>query len=121
MNEQSLSQTLIFYRKSAGLSQKQVADAIGINRSTYAYYEVGKTSPKLPTLTKIATIYNISVDQLLNGDHSLNSDVSEYEVSGAYIDDSFLDLSDYEKMLVIKFRLMSQANKQELIKFLKNM
>lgn len=49
---QELKDVLTKLRKNARLSQQQVADILKINRSTYAYYETGKSKPKLPTLKK---------------------------------------------------------------------
>lgn len=48
------------------LSQQEVADALGIIRSTYAYYEVGRTHPKLYTLCRLARFYSLSLDEFLD-------------------------------------------------------
>ena len=34
-------------RQERGLTQQQVADALGISRSAYAYYEIGGSEPSL--------------------------------------------------------------------------
>ena len=52
-------------RKNSGLTQKQVAQAAHIDRSTYAYYECGTTEPSLTTVRKLAEIFGVSVDVLL--------------------------------------------------------
>ena len=46
---------LISLRKSMGLTQQQVAEAIGVKRSTYAYYE-SATTPSLDIIEKLAKI-----------------------------------------------------------------
>ena len=33
-------------RQERGLTQQQVADALGISRSAYAYYEIGGSEPR---------------------------------------------------------------------------
>ena len=48
------------------LSQQEVADALGVIRSTYAYYEVGRTHPKLYTLYRLAHFYSLSLDEFLD-------------------------------------------------------
>ena len=40
-----LSRTLKKLRKNCGYTQKEVAKELGVDRSTYAYYETGKTTP----------------------------------------------------------------------------
>ncbi len=49
------------------MSQKDLAQALQIDRSTYAYYELGKTRPEFETLICLARAYGVSVDSLLLG------------------------------------------------------
>ncbi|HCA53946.1 MAG: helix-turn-helix transcriptional regulator [Acutalibacteraceae bacterium] len=62
-----ISYWLKYYRHECGLTQQQVADRLKIERSTYTYYETGKTKPDINTLIKIAKVYNISYTKLLEG------------------------------------------------------
>ena len=48
-------------RLKAGYSQKNVADLLNVSRSTYTYYETGKTSPDPFTLNRIARIFGVSM------------------------------------------------------------
>lgn len=50
---------------SAGLSQQEVSEKLGIRQQSYARYENGKGEPNLETLTEIATIFDVSADYLL--------------------------------------------------------
>ncbi|MCI8554738.1 MAG: helix-turn-helix transcriptional regulator [Clostridiales bacterium] len=52
------------------LTQRQVAQSLSIDRSTYAYYETGKTHPDFETLTRIARMFGVSTDYLLGLDES---------------------------------------------------
>jgi transcriptional regulator with XRE-family HTH domain len=62
-----LGQRLRQCREQLGWSQQQVADQLGITRSSYAYYETGASCPRLPTLCKLAKLYHVSYDELLDG------------------------------------------------------
>lgn len=54
-------------RYHMGLSQKEVADLIGINRSVYINYENGKTVHyKKEIVDKLARLYNVPVDDFLD-------------------------------------------------------
>lgn len=53
------------FREKAGYTQQQVSDSLNIDRSTYAYYESGKTIPDLNTLVKLAEIFKIPLGMLL--------------------------------------------------------
>lgn len=56
---------LRFLRKLYDMTQCEVAERVSIDRSSYAYYESGKTEPSYRTLMRIAKIFCISVDVLL--------------------------------------------------------
>ena len=53
-------------RNTAGYTQKNIADLLGVDRSTYSYYETGKTEPNIRHLKKIAALYNLRLDDLVN-------------------------------------------------------
>jgi len=46
-------------RKEKGLTQQQVADCLGIERSTYAYYESGRTRLNADIIVKLAKFYRV--------------------------------------------------------------
>lgn len=52
-------------RKEANLTQKDVADTIGVAKSTYSLYESGNREPNVITLKKIASVLKVSSDKLL--------------------------------------------------------
>jgi transcriptional regulator with XRE-family HTH domain len=52
-------------RKKRKLTQEEMADRLGIARSTYSGYETGKTEPDFDTLEKIANYLEVSYDYLL--------------------------------------------------------
>ncbi len=61
----SLANTLRTLRLKAGYTQQNIADALNINRSTYTYYETGKTTPDIHTLKALAQILNVPVNNFL--------------------------------------------------------
>ena len=52
-----ISEKLKLYRVKNNFTQTQIAAALGIDRSTYSYYELGKTVPSVGMLSKIAKIF----------------------------------------------------------------
>ncbi|HZK21005.1 MAG TPA: helix-turn-helix transcriptional regulator [Oscillospiraceae bacterium] len=112
-------------RKSARLSQSQIASLLEIDRSTYSYYETDKTLPSITLLIRIAKIYAITIDELIGENNTLSfSDSGRiFKEEELMEDDDFLnkiiklsDLNDEEKMLILKYRLME--DKTEIIKLL---
>ena len=51
-------------RRERKLTQKDVADAIGVTASTLSGYEVGTKTPTLPVAMKLAGFFNVSLDYL---------------------------------------------------------
>ena len=52
-------------RDMLGLTQQNVADVLGLDRSTYSYYETGKTEPNIRGLKTLARMYNLTIDDLV--------------------------------------------------------
>lgn len=47
-------------RKRKGLTQEQVANHLSIDRSTYAYYESGRTRLNADVIVKLAYFFQVS-------------------------------------------------------------
>lgn len=52
-------------RKEKKLTQKQVAEYLGVATSTYAMYEQGNREPDFSTLNKIGDFFGASVDYII--------------------------------------------------------
>lgn len=55
---------LISLRKSAGLSQEELAGKIGVTRQTISKWELGLSSPELDKLLKLSETFDVSLDTL---------------------------------------------------------
>lgn len=115
-----LAQNLLLYRKTAGLTQTQIADALGIDRSTYAYYEIG-TEPRIEIIRKLAAIYKTSVANLL-GDYSIEGDLllkAPTDFNNQGFISGFNELSEAEKQFILKLRTMDAETKAKIEKIIK--
>ena len=52
-------------RLSKSLTQKELADTLGVSRSTVAMWESGRASPTAKKMTAIAGVFGCTVDELL--------------------------------------------------------
>lgn len=52
-------------RLSIGISQRDLAEKVGVTDSAVCQYETGKRSPSIETLKKIAEVLGCSVDDLI--------------------------------------------------------
>lgn len=56
---QIVCNNLRLFRKENGYTQEEVAKALGMVRSTYTYYETGKTYPDIYAIYRLAKLYRI--------------------------------------------------------------
>ena len=104
-----LATHLRLLREKNGLTQKQVAEMLNIDRSTYAYYESGKTRPDILTIAKLARLYRISTDFLLDVRipslqmelHDERVDYQSFQTARAQY---LSDLSREEQNLILYYR-----------------
>ena len=52
-------------RKAKGITQGELADALGITRSRLSMYELGQREPDFETLELIADYFNVDMDYLM--------------------------------------------------------
>jgi len=52
-------------REEKGLSQKQLANEMGIRQQTISQYELGVTEPDIATIKKLCKFFDVSSDYLL--------------------------------------------------------
>lgn len=68
-----------FFRENLGLTQKQLADMIGVTAVTITRYEQNKREPDINTLLKISTALNVSLlDIIQEKDTDSTSDLEKY-------------------------------------------
>ncbi len=56
-------------RLAKGISQKEIAEYLGITVAAYSLYERGNREPNISILRKIAEYYSISMDELLEANN----------------------------------------------------
>ena len=128
-----LGQALRILRKHCELTQKQVAEILHIDRSTYAFYECGKTEPDLKTIAKLARIFGVDPTVFLPNDDGKPS-VRLTDVTGPVCEEvppeeeSFLDPRDEkiysiakdERSVLIWYRTLTQKQREKLKAFAKD-
>ena len=100
-------------RQAYRMTQKQVAQILNLDRSTYAYYETATTCPDYGTLVRLAKMYRVSADYLLGMEDSpeVQTAVSAQEKTGVPLAAATLE----EKQCLFTFRMMTPEEQQELL------
>ena len=57
--------SLKYFRKKNGKTQKEIADFLGLTQTAYGNYELGKRQITPDKLAKLADLYGVSVDDLI--------------------------------------------------------
>ena len=61
----NFSENLKSLRMETGLTQKQLAQNLGVLERTVSYWERGERECDFSTLVKIAKFFNVSIDDLI--------------------------------------------------------
>ena len=61
-----LKENISMLRSVNGYSQEEVAEKIGVSRQAYAKWEKGETVPDVERCQKLAELYGVTIDSLVN-------------------------------------------------------
>lgn len=125
------------YRLNCGYSQQMVANALNIDRSTYTYYETGKSMPSLNTILILKNLFNIPYEELLKcfdsgtalvaerlkdptADKRQKEELSEKHKRIMLDKSAIYELPKEEQQLVLYYRRLNQHDREELMEKLHN-
>lgn len=59
-----MNQVLYDARKKMGKTHRQIAEEVGLDRSSYTHIERGTRSPSLDVAARIASVFNMSIEEI---------------------------------------------------------
>lgn len=95
-------------RKECKMTQQQVADLLGIDRSAYAYYELGVSNPSLENLVTLSSVFKTDIEWFLGIERdkeNWNAPENELHLIKAVKEKQMSELSKEERQLVALFRI----------------
>ena len=128
MSNIQLANNLRYLRKKHGLTQKDLSKMLNISRQAYSNYETSKRTPDLDSLLYLSRFYHLSLDTFVlhNLEDSLRPQELLAESQIPYLlakdkkTDAAIYLSQEELDFIIRFRSLSQENRQLIAGFLSN-
>jgi transcriptional regulator with XRE-family HTH domain len=99
-----LSTNLKYLRKQLNLTQVQLAEKLEIKRSLIGAYEEGRAEPKLATLMKMAQVFQLSVDELINPDLPNNAKSGSKRQSNVKVLSITVDNQDRENIELVPYK-----------------
>lgn len=122
MSNIQLVENLYRLCKAHHYTQQEISDLLNISRQAYSNYETSKRTPDLDSLMRLADIYGVSLDQLVN--HPCTKDGLILEQKGPFTYAMEIDTADTlyltrEEVELIKgYRAMNPEDKLLLKKLL---
>lgn len=86
-------------RKKQGLSQEELAEKLGISRQSVYKWEQGVSMPELDKIVKLANIFSVSCDLLLNDNKDIADEMQPYVPVYRKVFDSQNKLNTYYSSL----------------------
>lgn len=70
MNQKVIGEFIAALRKSRGMTQQNLADLLFVSNKSVSKWERGEGLPELSTLVAIADVFDVTLDELVNGSRS---------------------------------------------------
>lgn len=77
MDQKKIGKFILEMRKTKGLTQRELAEKIGISDKTISKWECGNSMPDISYLEQLCSALGISVNELLSGEHLSQESYSE--------------------------------------------
>ncbi len=133
MAKNTIPNLLKKYRLNCGYSQQMVANTLNIDRSTYTYYETGKSTPSLNTILILKKLFNMPYEELIScfddgakvaieklRDPSVEPESETIDLSNCrkkiQVDKiSIYELPKDEQQMILYYRRLSYSDKRMLL------
>ena len=77
MNQEKIGIFISTLRKEQGLTQQQLAEAIGVSNKTISKWECGRGMPELALIVPLCHILHTNINEFLSGEHLLENGYTE--------------------------------------------
>lgn len=94
----NIGENLNKLRKNKNMTQEQIAKLLGIGTNSYQKYELNSRKPNIDMLIKLSVIFEVSIDELILGETSIN-ELKEFINN---FQNDFLDISNRDNVIYDK-------------------
>ena len=107
----SIAERILTLRKSKGMSQEQLAEAMGVSRQAVSKWESEQASPDLDKVITMSEIFGVTTDYLLKG---IEPEKEAEKTEEKKFDDTHMTVGD-----VLDQKILTEKNKKKTKKILK--
>ena len=97
-------------RKSKGLTQEELAEALYVSRTAVSKWESGRGYPSIDSLKEIAGYFSVSIDALLSGETLLYIAQKENSSNIRNLCDLLFGIVDFFSFLLIVLTIKNKTN-----------
>lgn len=94
------------------LTQKDVADFLGADRSTYAKYETGDSEPNFDTLSRLSDFFGVSIEYLMGRSSTKRPSIYDDDIKFALFGTTDIDDATLEDIKAYARFKREQYNKR---------
>jgi transcriptional regulator with XRE-family HTH domain len=115
-----LARMLTMYREANELSQEAVAKKIGVTRSAYSYYELGKAEPSTENIALLAKMYGAPLEDFFppDGQNHYSFSDSGFSVKGQTRPKEMGSLTQEERQLIALYRIADDSGRAKAVELL---
>lgn len=105
-----LGNSLFHARKKAGLTQEEVAERLGVSRQTIGKWEADETLPDIRQSKRLATLYGVTLDELIEYDLDVSQVEEAIERSSEELEEKIDWTSAWAKKYPILAKYQGEVN-----------
>ena len=105
-----LGNSLFHARKRCGLTQEEVAEKLGVSRQTVSKWETDETLPDIRQSKRMAVLYKVSLDELIDFDVDMKEIERAIEKSSVEKDEKVDWTKAWGKKYPILLRYQNEVN-----------
>jgi len=95
------SEKLLELRKSRGLTQEELAEALFVSRTAVSKWESGRGYPSIDSLREISKFFSVTIDELLSGEKLLTIAQQENRSNIRHVCDLLFGITDLFSFLLV--------------------
>ena len=107
----SIADRILTLRKSKGMSQEQLAEAVGVSRQAVSKWESEQASPDPEKIITLSEVFGVTTDYLLKG---VEPEKEEAKTEEKKTEDTHMTVGD-----VLDQKILTEQNKEKSKKLLK--
>lgn len=102
------AEMLKLLRTQKGVTQKEVAEYLGISVAAYSLYETGQREPRLEILEELSLYFNVSLSVLVTGGDVLHPAAAQFD-DNEYTKEELDEIRQFAEFVKSKRRLFSHV------------